>query len=395
MFFTNFASANNTSTTVGLKKTVAFNPWKFCPKDYNCSAQPVGDGTYLIYGHHKKTLSKFMGRMNQNKFIWKNNNALWFQSHEVFIDSKRKVFYGFGGVGNKDHNQYLVAFSFDGKLKWKYPVQLSATSLYITEDGIIFSNPGYVTDKIKHGMTIKLDLNGKKMWEYHHPRQATGSLAYQDGTTYQFSYGVGLVALDEKGKEKWIHPMNVSISNPVVSDDSIFILKEKSLVALNFDGTVKWEKPYNDAGYSSLFLGKDNTVIVLTNKPIGHSEKSNITLFGVKNGNTVWRLSFPNGDSFSNINPVIDQNGMLYFVHLHSKFVKNELYVINSLNGKVMFRHTSPKVSRIWSHTSLNNRVVADGTKMFTRVDSRTKKPIYTQEVKDYILYYLDIPIKY
>lgn len=393
MFFTNFANANNTTKPVSFKKTVAFDTWKLCPKNYQCTSQPLGDGTYLIFGKDKAR-SFFVGRVKQNKFMWKKNNAFWFQYTDVFVDKKRKVFYGFGIVDKKNANQYLIEISFDGNVKWKYPVQLSTNHVHIAEDGIIFTNPGYVVDAVKHGITIKLDLNGKKLWEYHHPRQAPGIVAYKKGITYQLSYNVGLVALDEKGKEKWIYPYNNPISDPIVSDDSIFIIKGKSLVALNFDGTVKWEKPYNDAEYSSLFLGKDNMAIVLTNKPIGDSDKSNIVLFGVKNGNTVWKVSFPNGDSFANTIPLVDQNGLIYYIHLHSKHVKNELYVISSSNGKIVFRHTSPRIARIWGYTISNNRLVADGTKLFTRVDSKTKKPVHTQEVNDYILYYLDLPIK-
>ena len=176
-------------------------------------------------------------------------------------------------------NQWIVAFTLDGRERWRYP------DMFDTTNGLIRTVPAVSSEGyIYYGMDVyntttwedtyyfcAVDTSGNPKWKVEVPGTVRSSPAVgADGTVY-FGCGMngepgggGFFAFTPQGVEKWnISGVEVGYSSPAIDAGGTIYFGDWSgkLYAVKPDGSVRWS--YQGSGpVGSPSIGDDGTIYV-------------------------------------------------------------------------------------------------------------------------------------
>ncbi|WP_442596685.1 outer membrane protein assembly factor BamB family protein [Neobacillus sp. D3-1R] len=380
------SQANQPVKKLEVIKKVGFNAKSICPANFECKATPLNDGTYMVKANHVRNLNlDFYGRFQKNKFLWKKKVLVDGRFNSIqpdLLDPQKKVIYENYEYALENEN-YIIKYTYDGNVLWKYSLPSRPDKLVMLKDGILFTVPKN-TKWNAHGIITKIDFNGKKVWEYHLDYVTYGHPVYQDETIYQNVNGTGLIALTPNGEEKWRYSTDEIIFDvPVVSKNTVYFITGENLYALDLNGNLKWKKRIYDTpnSYLRLSLGLNDTPIVKTIRELkgvypNGNFKALLMLKGYKEGKEIWKTVFQNAELLSSNEPIIDTNGIMYFLHRNGVKETSELYLLDTLNGKILYANTNPQILSLLPDTLRNGSIMAESSKiMKIKNDDGTTTP--------------------
>ena len=190
----------------------------------------------------------------------------------------------------------LVAFSpTDGGRAQLTPVANGTTTITVTADDVERSVP----------VTVSLVLRTEWVLQTEAPAMASAAIA-ADGTLYWRSQDGRLLALNPDGTLKWEHAAGgwTDSSASIGQDGTVYVGSTEGLYAINPNGTLKWEFVTGEGAVvtSSPAIGSDGTVYV------GAMDDA---LWAIGADGTVkWRFA-ASADVFSS--PAIGSDNTLYF----------------------------------------------------------------------------------
>jgi len=141
----------------------------------------------------------------------------------------------------------------------------------------------------------------------------------------------GLYAFYPNGIQKWLYETPLSFDSSLIgADGTIYFLSRasKTLIAINPDNKLKWEKSFTDiAPRGQLVEGDDGTIYLLADAEL-------VALNSIT-GEINWTYNIE--ENLAEVNsPAIGQNGTIYFG------AKNTLYAVNSNGTKKWERIFEP-----------------------------------------------------
>jgi len=214
----------------------------------------------------------------------------------------------------------LYALYPDGSEKWRKSTGGEIhSSPMITSDGLIVTGSS-------DGSVYAYSSTGTLKWKYtpvgESDRIYASPAIGPDGTLY-IATNKGVLALDISGAtptRKWFHlviTLDIKSSPAVGSDGSIYIgTRDKTLLSLNSNGTVKWISPGLGDIRSSPIIGPDGTIYIADSNAI--SAGGYLYAIDPANGHQKW--SYQTGNVYDQ-SPAVDSNGVVYiggsdnFVH--------------------------------------------------------------------------------
>lgn len=127
----------------------------------------------------------------------------------------------------------------------------------------------------------------------------------------------GLYAFYPNGQEKWVYPLPWVTTSPALGPDGalylVLLTNEPSLLAVNRNGTKKWEKSLTGLSpKKNLTIAADGTIYLQT--------YSNLIVLNPDNGEIKWEFETSETDSDNNICPAVDQEGNIYLAHNQALF---------------------------------------------------------------------------
>jgi len=221
-------------------------------------------------------------------------------------------------------DNYLYAFTPEGKIKWKYLTNEACTAPAIDNSGKIYIS------SITENDLYSIDFNGNFNWNYRVGPKGVKSYYLpaspninSDGNVIVGSYN-NLYCFNQCGKLVWkIDSVDDVYHSAIDSQGLIYIIcNHKSLISLNSDGTVRWR---NDLGFqftqSSPSIDSDGTIYILSDNYLN-------ALY--PDGSVKWKFEIKNFSSpeliyGSQSSPAVGNDGTIYF-GCDNKYI----YAINS-----------------------------------------------------------------
>ncbi len=313
-------------------------------------SQPVGrdmfpNGTHYLYitGNNLS--------FNNGRVIWKYKmpNSWWMGPA---IDSNGRLYLYGKNTENNSYGPTLFSLNSGGKLLWNItvikgdfdpssgPMLGKNNTIYVTT---YYLPLGCGTVNVSNFLYAFSSLNGELLWKFSFGRNGPFSdpVIGEDGSIYITAFGDKSIiyAINPNGTLKWKldeETRNASIIGPVLgSDDTVYFVYDtpytSTLYALNpSDGSLKWKydiqkKPYTFAEYP--VVDKDGTIYVSTDQDCLYAIASDGTLKWKAN---ITGYSGP---------PTIGLDGTLYLTHYQFTDHRIYLYVIDSKNGNVLWKH--------------------------------------------------------
>lgn len=189
----------------------------------------------------------------------------------------------------------LFALNLDGTLKWNYTINYGTESKIvgspaICEDGTIYILGQFSNNQRYFGTLLALNPDGTLKWNYTindgisvfmygSPAIGTDGTIYFSGTLNQGGWYVNYYALNPNGTLKWNYTdTNIvsgaySTSSPAIGPDGTIYFRvefmnqglgnaQHKLVAMNPNGTVKWDKfiPFGTILYGAPSVTTDGTI---------------------------------------------------------------------------------------------------------------------------------------
>lgn len=236
-----------------------------------------------------------------------------------------------GNIYVTSRDQNLTALDSEGKIKWKFPINLSPDHIgspLVGDDGTIYVNASppdenfyeddgtiYIKENPPEGGLYAINPDGTEKWHYYVKQRMFNSPAMgKDGTLYiavatSFSE-VKLIAINQDGTKKWevLLPKEVE-SSPVVADNGVIYIgsftqdrKGAGLFAVTKEG-VLWHYTVGEKEVMSTpAVAKDGTIYIgsMVDK-----------LFAINpDGTKKW--SFDVGGEIGS-SPAIGADGTIYF----------------------------------------------------------------------------------
>jgi outer membrane protein assembly factor BamB len=212
-----------------------------------------------------------------------------------------------GGPGHTGSSKYDTNEN-NGGLKWKSqydgPLRSSSQSIAIAPDGTI-----YLGAWLPNGV-VALDIHGKEKWTYHIDetnRIEHSSPCIGFNSTIYIGAGNHLYAINQDGTEQWRYSTEGKIwTSPVVGPNGqvYFGSYDTNVYALNPNGSLLWTFSTEREVESSPAVGPDGSIVFSCIL----KERSLVSLRS--NGTIKWILE--NGEFNENNSPSIDMNGTIY-----------------------------------------------------------------------------------
>lgn len=242
----------------------------------------------------------------------------------------------------------------NGKVNWTKHLSDHISETWISRittasDGTIYVKGG---DKL-----FALTPEGEKIWSYrfllemkyggaHHTSGPT--LSPDEKTLYLMKrIKGGLMAMDAKtGKTLWHNKreFHSDFASPVVAPDgTIFLVDmvEASVIALNPDGTIKWENKYEGKTILNTFptVGTDNNLYITIEEPRYQVDSGTLYALDIDSGNEKWSHKFDFGVLSSPM--AVDKDGNIYTAKGDGNF-----YSLSSKGEMLWNTHIGFKVKR-------------------------------------------------
>lgn len=292
----------------------------------------AADGTAYIGGQ-----DDFLYAINPNGTLkWKFQIATSFRGTPAV---------GSDGTVYASSTDAFYAVNPDGTLRWTFETAPNARHLNtpaLASDGSIYfaSNTGAL---------FGLNPDGSLKWSAEFANAALSGVAVGfDGTVYvpvDYGYdGGALKAFGADGELMWTYSTDtVYVSTPVLdADGTIFFHVDRTLYALNSDGSLQWSSEVFDREndrISSLALGADGTLYLAA----GFSPSDTNYFLAVNPGGSLkWSFAFESGNCIGG-SAAIDSNGTVYVGTSSAVWLENK-------SGKVFA--INPDGSLKWSFTT-------------------------------------------
>jgi len=206
------------------------------------------------------------------------------------------------------HDDHLHAVNPDGSKKWTFQLGdiVSWSSPALDAEGNI-----YIGCKDRKLYAVKPD--GTEKWIYE-----TGDWVYSspaigfDGTVYVGSFDRHLHAIDSNGNPLWTFPTwNRVIGSPAIGADGTiyFGSQDHHLYAVNPDGSEQWSYDTGASIENAPALGADGAVYI----PTGGGTQAGAGKVVALNADGTLRWESILTSAVSNSSPALDANGTLYF----------------------------------------------------------------------------------
>jgi outer membrane protein assembly factor BamB len=215
----------------------------------------------------------------------------------------------FGGWDGK-----IYAFK-EGQVKWSVPISGTGFCQGLARDGTLYvqSSP----DKKLYALN---PANGATKWTYDLPLYFKTLAIGPDGTLY--IPAMGLLAVTPEGKWKWTNPLTPTTALIVDRDGTIYLVVSfyspsthttaYKLVALNPDGSQKWEGPELADALQYPVIGLGGTFYALSNlSEVGAAPKLHAL---DATGQPLWAVSLPAGSSkvWGPVGLLVGADGLVY-----------------------------------------------------------------------------------
>ena len=252
-----------------------------------------------IYGSHQ---TSYMGSTLYS--INANGTLKWSYPNINLLD-----IYKIGNNGTvytrSSNDENLLAIEVDGTLRWSYNTGDKFTNPFLSKEGndIIYVGSG---DKL-----LSINGDGTLRWSSDEFSNPVVDSIRNNGTIYIKSKVDNAVvfnainAIDADGTLKWGYKTGIFSTLLSGSDDTIYFLRDNTLVVLNKDGSLKWSFAITDYDFPlyNLKIGNDGTAYLYG----GPDE----TLHAINtNGSLKW--SYYIGNSATNPSPLIGDDGIIY-----------------------------------------------------------------------------------
>jgi outer membrane protein assembly factor BamB len=167
--------------------------------------------------------------------------------------------------GYSPSTSYLIAFDFEGNVKWigENINPMTGQALSLDDNDVIYN-------ALAIGSFLRAinPANGSVIWAYNTWREVFSSSAIgPTGNIYVVNRTGALHAVDSEGNFIWIFNAEGGVSNsPIVDSNEViyFGAEDKKIYAVNPDGSLKWSYELSDAVYSSPIIGSDGTIYIGT-----------------------------------------------------------------------------------------------------------------------------------
>ncbi|MDB4683889.1 PQQ-binding-like beta-propeller repeat protein, partial [bacterium] len=264
-----------------------------------------------------------------------------FPMSSTTIGPDGSIYYCYPG-GGENKNTIRALNGKNGKLKWEKAVNSCAYPLAVGADGTLYTN--FVTALDGQSGAVKWELN-------IHKGGQLPPLVRDDGTIIASESGVVHALNGQTGAKIW--EREGPEAKAIGSDGTIYLKSNRSVIALNPNGTKKWE--YNTANYISgnTAIGENGAVYFAVNKPSGTGKESRILALDGQTGEVIWsskkldRKWHRVNVAFENwrLCPAIGSDGTIYIVY-HNRRV----YSSNWTNHTVLVAIDGKTGERKWDY---------------------------------------------
>ena len=227
--------------------------------------------------------------------------------------------------------KYLYAVNPDGSLKWRYAPDYWVEALAIGQDDYTYCNSQFLGTQC----FMSLYPTGGTFWWAISATTASSCVVTENGDIY-YLRGDSIKAIEPDANPKWEYDMdstqttNQAAGLVIGYDGTIYTTINKNttpfLVALNPDGSLKWESEIGGA-FFSLAVGTDGTVYSVS----GSLYATDI------NGVLKWVYGDGSFNGYYSSSPIIGLDGTVYFFDCGGS-EKGSLYAV-SQSGEFKWRY--------------------------------------------------------
>lgn len=246
---------------------------------------------------------------------------------------------------------FYAFYPNNGTLRWTAPIGSDFFGPPImSPDGILYVGT-------YDGYLYAISPNGTIQWDYYFGYCCMIIALDMGGTIYFTAYNSGyLYCLNPNGTLRWTFRINNNVWDaPLISDDgTIYIVAGTEAIAINPDGTEKWQTPVDALGPGPS-LSPDGTIVY-------SSIAEDIFGLDPDDGHIRWhyQLSF---DTYDKSRPAISSDGIIFFAYTDES---GDNAYLSALNPDGTLRWTSNITSDIYPYDGVGlgpmPSIAADGT---------------------------------